>query len=138
MVMWANQPNIGWKLIRYTNDDGTPNGYYDFVNCDTGEILHPSHNTLLGDDRVGVLLDGAGGFGSTIKAWDDAENKYYGYTLNNGQVTASDEQEEWFFGVAQTTAYSGLHEVETLDSTSMGVEPESRLFSIFIEIPPYT
>lgn len=121
-VMWTGQPSIGWKLIRYMNDNGGYTGYYDFINMETGKFLTPQANQTVGDTRIGVQLDGAAGHNTTIKAWDSSVNAYRGYSIRNGQLV-TDESINWFFAsVSQTEADDlKLQKVDTVDSSSMGI-----------------
>ena len=121
-VMWSGQPSIGWKLIRYMNDDGEYTGYYDFINMETGKFLTPSSTSTVGVNRSSVQLDGAGLYSTTIKSWDNSVNTYVGYSINNGQLTTSASDEWYFAAVSQTvTDDLKLQTVETVDSRSLGI-----------------
>ena len=122
MVLWNNQPTIGWKLIRCTNDSGDYTGYYDFINMDTGKFLAPQANQTISDNRIGVQLDGAAGHNTTIKAWDSSVNAYCGFSIQGGQLVTSDSA-DWFFASVSQTESDGLklQTVETVDSTALGV-----------------
>ena len=104
------------------NDAGEYTGYYDFINMETGKFLAPQANQTISDSRIGVQLDGADGHNTTIKAWDNAANRYCGYSIDNGQLVTSASTEWYFASVSQAVSDDlKLQTVETVDSASLGI-----------------
>ncbi len=123
-----------WKLAILTDSTGQETGYYLFVNTETGKVLHPTSGTLVKDfdpatspTRDGVTLDGRknGEYTSPIEYWDSSAMAYYGYQFNSDDtVTLSSVREENVQALSfaeKLPSQTGLHTVDTVDSTAAGI-----------------
>ena len=124
-----------WTLDRL-EDAGEHTGYYIFRNEETGMVLHPlADGTLVKEYDAatspvtdGVSLKGreGGAYTSTIEYWDESAMTYYGYrfTTEDGVVdlkTGTGDHSQALSFAEEKEPASGLHEVNTIDSSTAGV-----------------
>ena len=138
-INWiGNQVNSAlWEFTEYTNEDGTPNYYYELENTAyTGTYLAPQSDGIIAHQPVGINLNGRrDGFDySSIIAWDDPAYAYSGLKIErdeNGALRvvacSLDEAADFHFAVITPP-------VEEADPTTTVATVDNEEFGISIKM----
>ena len=117
-----------WEFTEYTNDDGTPNNYYELENTAyTNTFLAPQSSGVIANNTVGVNMEGRQeGFDYTsIIAWDEEAYAYSGLKVEGGKVVSCprDEADDFYFAVIvpPVEAADPPTTVETVDNNDFGI-----------------
>lgn len=149
-VYWKNDPAILWTFKEATNPDGTPNGYYFFVNEQTGRYLAAkADGTIIQDlddtdfddlskvnmreDHVQIDLPGRRSktaYTSKIANWDYNKSYTSAPKVNDANNDGNPESitseslndsQEFYFAVLDPIVQKQLTEVDTLDNDDYGI-----------------
>ncbi len=150
-LMWLDDAtnSLMWKLTVYTDNKGKETGYYELQNTYSGKFIAPqlTGGQILSNKKIGIQLPGRkyelasdgvsynyGEYYSSIIAWD---KRYYDYAAvkgviqdqenNEGVITSSvyAQADSFYFAILEsvdtTENKSALHEVETVDNYTYGI-----------------
>lgn len=134
-VNWiGNEVNSAlWEFTEYTNDDGTPNYFYELENTAyTGTYLAPQSDSIIADQPVGINLNGRReGFDYTsIVAWDDDAYAYSGLKIVRNEdgslravACALDEADDFHFAILTPPVEEAdpTTTVPTVDNNDYGI-----------------
>ncbi len=122
-------------MLRICENEGTPTGYYIFMNEETGLCLRPmADGTLVAafesDKTSGVALHGRehGEYTSTIEFWNGSAMAWYGYSISGEsalslRAVTGEESMAFSFAAKHLLLREApvLHEVPTVDSAVRGI-----------------
>ena len=130
-IRWAGaQVNtLLWNFTDYSSGSATPNHYYELQNAHSGMIIAPQYHTgqVLSTDTIGINLPGRrlDKYYSSILAWDDYRYDYAGLkpSQDKTKVVAVPMRQasDFYFAIMDMPVAGHFTEVETVDSTALGV-----------------
>ena len=117
-----------WQFTEYTEDDGTPNYYYELYNEYADKYLasQVTDGQIVADDPIGINMNGRryGQYYSSILAWDDGNYSYAGLKVVDGQIVSCPKAEamDFYFAVMEDIPVDDtLTTVNTVDHTQYGI-----------------
>ena len=122
-----------WEFTEYTNEDGTPNYFYELENTAyAGQYLAPQSESIVASQPVGINLNGRreGIDYTSIIAWDDDAYTYSGLKIERGEdgslraVTCPlDEAADFHFAVIkpEVEETDPVTTVPTVDNNEYGI-----------------
>ena len=130
-IRWAGAQinTLLWNFTDYSAGRPTPNHYYELQNVYSNMIIAPQYHTgqVLSPNTIGINLPGRrlDQYYSSILAWDDYRYDYAGLkpSQDKTKVVAVPMREaaDFYFAVMDMPVAGQFTEVETVDSTALGV-----------------
>lgn len=132
-IMWVGGriDTLLWEFTEYTNDDGTPNYYYELYNPYSKKFIAPdrSLDRVLSDSKIGINMPGrkTGEYYTDILAWDDPSYSYSGLgsqfngSENSVAIPTTRQLAETFYFAKIVDPTTSLTEVETIDNNQFGI-----------------
>ena len=140
----SNLNTLLWQFTEYTNEDGTPNYYYELYNEYSGKYLSPCaiDGNVFSDEPIGINMNGRKDeqYYSTILSWDDEKYSYAGLKVDNDQLVSAPMKEaiDFYFAIVENIEVDDkLHTVKTLNNQEHGITMKMINFDTRAEMSNY-